>query len=177
MNCLQTKPYHFFFNPRCREMSFFFFKHLFYTSVSSYLFSLSTCTFVEKMILTVNQFPERKIGRGKRNGGRGSSFVFLSMGAGGGYEIPLKAIQGAIHVKRKWYLRLCFFRTNPVSWLNKLVEFLFWKRIHNRAWTPIRSTSKCGRGQKWGRAGQVRQFHSSFTNTHKTGSVRTKSSS
>ena len=114
MNCLQNKPNHFFFKPRCREMSFFFSNIFFYTSVSSYLFSLSTCTFVEKMILTVNQFPERKIGRGKRNGGRGSSFVFLSMGAGGGYEIPLKAIQGAIHVKRKWYLRLCF-RTNPVS--------------------------------------------------------------
>ena len=109
----------------------------------------------------------------------GAGFEFRVLSLGEGYEIPLKAIQGAIHVKKKWYLRFCF-RTNPVSWLNKLVEFLFWKRIHNRAWTPIRSTSKCGRGQKWGRVGQVlqfRQFHSSFTNTHKTGSVRTKSSS
>ena len=72
----------FLFEASMSRNEVFFFKHFFYTSVSSYLFSLSTCTFVEKMILTVNQFPERKIGRGKKNGGQGSSFVFYPWGRG-----------------------------------------------------------------------------------------------
>ena len=102
MNCLRKKSDHFSYIRITTSISMSSqndFSQFFYTSVSSYLFSLSTCTFVEKMILTVNQFPERKSGRGKRMGA-GFEFHVLSMG-GGGHRIPLKAIQGAIHIKKK----------------------------------------------------------------------------
>ena len=105
------------------------------------------------MILTVNQFPERKIGAGEEKWGRGSSFVLYPWGRG--YEIPLKAIQGAIHVKKKWYLRFCFYSEqtqfhDSINWWNSYFEKGFITVLGPQSGL-LRNVGGARNGGGWGR--------------------------
>jgi hypothetical protein len=55
----------------------------------------------------------------------GAGFEFHVLSGGGGYEIPLRSIQGAIHVKKKWYLRCVSEQTqfhDSINWWNSYFE-------------------------------------------------------